>query len=259
MNQTLLALVVGVLAGAGGAFVVHTLQGDASGGASSLDWAPIQERLDGIEERLEARANPPGTLATREGGRSDGEAVGSALLAGESNAALDSLLAKIDDRVGKTVEQKLAEARAEEGEEAFSRRGGRRRGRKRVSLADAARELELTAQQEDELRRIFEDNQRRFFKLMAGPAGDPEEVKREVMDAVKTGSVQKLMPKYVPKVMSNIGELMAIQADRETAVQKTLGPEKARRFNNDYSVEEDDILGMRGGGMRFGAEVRSGN
>jgi hypothetical protein len=261
MNQTMLALLVGLLAGIAGAFTVHLLEGGGEGGGvgGAADWQPVQERLASIERQLEARGAQPGTLATRPGvpsasvSRDDSDA-GGALLAAAGPQALDALLARIDERVGATVEKKLEEARAEEGES--SRRGRGRRNRKRVSLADAARELELKGQQEDELRRIFESSQQRMFKLMAGPDGDPEEVKREVTEAAKTpGGPQKLIPKYMPKVVSNLGEIMAIQAERESAIQKTLGPEKAQRFNNDYSVEEDDVLGLRGGQMNFEMEA----
>jgi len=256
MNQTLLALIVGLIAGVAGAFTVNLLQGgSAGGGSNTVDWQPIQDRLDGIERRLQASSSAPGTLATRAAGGEPSTGAGR-VLNSAGDEVMEALLAKIDERVGKTVEQKLEQARAEEGESDSPRRGRRRRSRKRVSLADAARELELTGQQEDELRRIFESSQQRFFKLMAGPDGDVEEVKREVMEAAKTpGGAQKLIPKYMPKVVSNIGELMAIQAERESAVQKTLGPEKAQKFNNDYSVEEDDILGLRGGQMSFGVEA----
>ncbi len=258
MNQTLLASIVGLLAGVGGAFTVHALQGDGSGGGGAdLDWAPIQERLARIERQLDAQASPPGTLATTRGAA--GARDGGAIVNAAGDEVLEALVAKIDERVGKTVEEKLAAAREAEEKDGTSRRG-RRRGRKRVPLAEAARELELTAQQEDELRRIFENTQSRVFKLLAGPDGDPEEVKREIMDAAKTpGGAQKLIPKYMPKVMSNIGEIMTIQGERESAIQKTLGPEKARRFNNDYSVEEDDFLGLRGGEMSIGVEARAGN
>jgi hypothetical protein len=260
MNQTMLALLVGLVAGAGGAFTFHLIQGAGTSGDSGLvaaadgSTSSVQQELMAIREELAALRAPTGGLKGRAPRPMTAEGPGSPLAADPE--AVEALLARIDERVGKAVEKKMAEAAEEKPEGSSGRRGGRR-GRKRTSLADAARELELSAAQEDELRRIYEDSQNRFFKLMAEPDGDPEDVKREVMEASKTpGGGMKLVGKYMPKMLSKMGDVMAIEADRQAAITKTVGPEKARKLERDYSIEEDDILGMRGGGgMSFGVEV----
>ena len=200
MNNVFAALVVGLVAGVGGALTLHLLggmSGGDDGDGASVDLAPIEQRLGTIERELQAIRNPPETLtspAMREGARAG---AGAALPGGDE--AVESLLAKIDERVGKTVERKFEEMKAGDDEKKEGRNA--RPERRRVSLARAAQELELTGQQEDELRRIYQESQDKVFALLAKPDGDPEEVKREIMEAVGTPEgTGKIIGKYMPKV-----------------------------------------------------------
>ena len=245
MNNVFAALVVGLVAGVGGALTLHLLggmSGGDDGDGASVDLAPIEQRLGTIERELQAIRNPPETLtspAMREGARTG---AGAALPGGDE--AVESLLAKIDERVGKTVERKFEEMKAGDDEKKEGRNA--RPERRRVSLARAAQELELTGQQEDELRRIYQESQDKVFALLAKPDGDPEEVKREIMEAVGTPEgTGKVIGKYMPKVMGSLGEFIGIQTGRRAAINKALGPEKAERLRREYSIEEDDILNLQ--------------
>ena len=252
MNHIVIVACVALLAGAGGAWLLTEVQG--TGGSASTaegmdDTALLQERIADLERELALLKNPPATLGADAPARARGTR------GGDEAAVVEAVLAKLEDRVDARVTSKfeeLAAKEADEGEGKGSRRGSRR---KRMSLADAARELELTGGEEDELRRIYEDSMNRFLKLAAGPEGNVEDVKRDLEEAKKNPMAGRgLLMKYVPNMMKNLGEVMAITTDRETAVVKAIGPEKAKKLNEGYDVIEANPLGQ---GFQIGATMTS--
>ena len=168
---------------------------------------------------------------------------------------MEAVLAKLDERVDERVKTRFEELASEGGSEG-ERSGRRGNRRKRVNLEDAARELELSAAEEDELRRIYKDSMDRMLKLAAGEDGDVEAVKRDLEEARKNPMAGRgLMMKYLPKIMNNMGEMLSITTEREAAVVKAVGPEKARRLNSEFDVIEANPIG---GGFRIGASVEGG-
>ena len=257
MNHTTIALILGFVAGIVGGYFGQSLAGARASSDADVageDVAALQREVADLKASL-ARSRDRG--ATLEGSAPAPESLRADAAPGVLTPAQEeALLARMDARVEKAVEARLEELQS--GSAPMERA---RPSKKRVDLATAAAELELTAQQEDELRRLYAENERKILQMLAEPDGDPAEVKREIQEAVKTpGGPQKLMGKYMPKVFKNIGTFMTMQAEREAAVVKTLGPEKAKKLNDGYTIEEDDFLGLggSGGGMRFETSVEAG-
>ena len=259
MNQAVVAIIIGLAAAAGGVFLMDTLRGEqAGGGAGPTDLSAIEERLRSIEERLPAAGAIGGAQLATQGippALLDRlEAIERALTAGpgvggaEAAAAPAGSLARIDERLA-SIEEKLGS----EGAVAVPKR----RTKKRISLAEAAGELELSGQQEDELGQIYSRFHDKMYKFAAGPNGDPEEVKREVAAAAKDPTkAMGLIGKYMPNIMGNIGGMMQAQTERQEAITKLLGPEKAQRLRRDYDIKEDNILGLGGARSEFSFESR---
>ncbi len=260
MNQTIVAIVVGLAAAAGTVFLMDSLRAEQGGGlGGSTDLSSIEARLASIERRLPPEGTGgaqlsgtgiPTVLLDRLEAIERSIQAAPALASGGGAQAPAGSLARIDERLA-SIEDKLGGA---EGEVALPKRPIK----KRVSLSEAAGALELSGAQEDELRAIYDRYQNKMYKIAAGPDGDPEEVKREVAEAAKDPAKRMgLVGKYMPKVIGNFAGLMEAQSEREQAIQKLLGPEKASRLDREFDVKEDNILGL-GGGARseFRVEAR---
>lgn len=249
MNNILVVAMVAALAGFGGAWLFGAVAEDpAAGGAAAGtgDADLLREQLADLEREIQDLKNPPEALAV--------SAPAEASVAnGERDAVVAAVLEQLDERVDKRVAAKLGElASSEEGASARPGRGFGG-GRKRVSLADAARDLELSAAEEDELRRIYAESMERFLKLAAGPDGDVEDVKRDMEEVRKNpASGRTVMMKYLPNMMKNIGEVMTISTERQAAVEKAIGKDKAGRLQTEYDVIEANPMG---GTFRIGASV----
>jgi len=253
MNQTAVAILAGFIAGVVGGYFGQSLAGSAKGAnaeVETLDLSALREEVDDLQRKLRGLRNPPETLAAGASGpiRAETDAEGLRLTA----EAEQALLARVDERVVAAVDKKIDELQAEGVR--IGRRGAP--GKKKVTLAEAAVELELSGRQEDELRRIYDDSERRMLALLAGPDGDPEEVRREIQEAAKSpAGAGTIIGKYAPRLISNLGEVMTIQAEREASIAKSLGPEKTKQLASGYEVEEGSFLGLGGGRMNFGASV----
>ena len=237
MQNIFVVALVAAVAGFGGAWVFGQVQGTGkvdSGEASGTESTELlAEQIAELQRKLRKLENPPATLsADASGGRSDQKAV------------VEAVMAKVEARVDERMASQLAE-KAQKEESAGEGPGQRRRGRKRVSLADAAKALELSGQEEDELRRIYDASMNRFLKLAAGPEGDLEAVKRDI-ESVRDNpaGARGVMMKYLPNMMKDIGEVMAISTEREAAVVKAVGADKARRLNSEFNVEEANPMGQ---------------
>lgn len=243
-----LFVIVALAAGFGGAFAFQQF-GPATSGDGAGDGADaslLRERMADLERRLDAVGEPSPSLRTA------GAAPGTGAAA-DADAVVTAVLAKLDERVDERVTEKFESLQAEAGSANETPGGSFRARRKRMKLEDAARELELSAGEEDELRRIYKDTMDRMLKLAAGENGDVEAVKRDLEAArANPATGQALMMKYLPNMMKNMGEVIAITTEREAAVVKAIGPDKARRLNSEFDVVEANPIG---GGFRVGASV----
>ena len=182
MDRILAFLLAAALGGAGGGFLVHALAppaasdvGVAGAGRLAADNA-LADQLAGIEQRLDALGATRGLGPGLRPGAAPREGTPPPANVQLDDATIEALAARLDERMKSTVKDAVAEAGAEGGET----RSRRRPERKRVALADAARELELSTSQEEALRELYAGMEEKVYAMLAGEDGDPEEVRRDV-------------------------------------------------------------------------------
>lgn len=245
MNQTMLALVVGLLAGVGGSLVATQFSSSDGGGSIDGEGTDVSEiilRLD----RLEAAINRPELRGTPSLSGAGGEASsGSSATLGNS-AQLDALVAKLEERLKPTIQESVKtsmnEAMASGSEFAFSEAMP---AKKEVTLAEAAAELELTAEEEEAVRRIAKETSEEFLKVIAGKDGNVDDIRRDLEEAKDDPKKRiELTTKYMGKVMTNIGGLLAVGMTHEQKMRDAIGAEKARKLDENYKVSDLDPLGL---------------
>lgn len=245
MQQGLASLVFGLLGGAIGAVLVTYVfgpaadGGDPGSGADGGGDTALVKRLDAIEDLLESR----GLYAARLEGRTPDAGGPGGAAAADGDEVLKAQMTRLFDeavkaRVEETVAAKWEALKKEEQE------GEEEPGRKRLPLADVAREVGLSGAEEDELRQIYADAERKMMELMAGEDGDIEDVKRDI-ESFRDDESQRpaLMQKYLPKFMTNIGGIMAIESEKATKVREAVGPEKAAQLG-EYDIVEESPLNL---------------
>ena len=243
MNNTLLALVVGLAAGVCGGLVPGMLRGDSSGSSASAeagaDLGPVLDRLDRIEEQL-AASRP--MLRGTGGAADDAPAVTLPKLAEGDEAILDAILARYDAR----MRQAMAEVLDERFEGGIPEIGISDAveipEKKRVTLGELAQELELSRHQEDELRRIHEESMEKALALLATEEdGGIETVRRDLESAREDpAKAAELVTKYMGRVIGNIGGFIMLEQEHDKRVNELLGEDKAQRLENDYEVTDLD-------------------
>jgi hypothetical protein len=260
VERLLLALLAGVLGGAAGAVALDLVRGRAdrgpAGAASASDlsagpWREIDERLARIERSLATPATVPGALAGRaaeRGAEADAALAGAAGV--PADPATEAHLRRIEERVEAAAERALAKA----GERA-EKPGPAEPPKRRAPLAEVAAEVGLSRDEEAEIRRIYDETGEKFLKLLADPDGDVEAVKRDLEAASKSDRGRGvIMMKYLPKMLPKLGDVLAVQAERETRIADVLGPERAERYDR-FDVVEGDPFGF-GGNLRMEARGR---
>lgn len=240
------ALLLGLVGGAGGALAVRLLApGEAGappaagpGGEGRL--AGIEAALRRLEERSALEARGPGLA-----GRPEAPATGSeaAALAGPGGEALRTALrASVREELTAVLD---ARAAAERG--AGAAPPARPAPRKRVPLRDAARELGLTADEEAALTRIYAESTEKMIRLVAKDDAEAETIRAEVRAAAGDAPRGRaLMLRYMPRALGRLGELAAIDMEEQEAVVATVGPERAQRLASEFDVVEANPLGVSG-------------
>ena len=247
MDRFLLPLLGALLGAAGGVFAARALAPDPSVAPSSEARGPddLHAQVAEIRRLLErpTLATAPATPGAPE----------TAAASGTRTAAAGALSSdQVAVLAGKIAEE--MERRRTDGEKAQAKAKADRQ--RRVSLAEAARELELTAAQETEVRLAHEAAVEKMLKLFAEPESDAETLRRELL-AAKDDPAKKmaLVTKQLPKLMTKLGDVMAIEAERESRIVEAVGPEKAAKLE-DYNLEEQDPFGL---GTNVNVGVRAGN
>lgn len=255
MNQTVLAILVGFVAGVAGGVLGQSLASSdraepaPSPGLEAGESGSLRREVAELKLLLSEGRGPTAILA----GRS--RALTAQAGPDFSAAAEEALLAQVDERVEAAVAKKIAELQSQAGEASGK---PRKRKKREVTLAEAAVELELSGQQEDELRRLYAENERNWLALLAGPDGSAEDVKREIQEATQSpGGKVKLMEKYAPRIFKNIGAVIRLDTEHEAAIVNAVGPEKARRLEREFNVEESDALGLGGGSINISARMET--
>jgi hypothetical protein len=244
MERWVLAFCLGVVGGVAGAVGVDLVRTSSpTETASAAGDGSLSRDLAGRLDRIEAAlATPAVTLRG-----TSGEPAG-----GVPTATADALK-RIEEKMT-SLETKVTEAVAKPaGEEGGGR--GNRAPRKRVSLGDVSAELSLSRSEESELRQIYKDTWDKAVGLLAQPDGDTAAIQKELEDATKTpGGGRMVMAKYLPKFLGKMGEFLALDADRRTRVEQTVGAEKAAKLES-MDLIEANPLGL-GGSMNFEARSR---
>lgn len=248
MQQATIAILLGLLAGFGGGALAVQILGPG-GAATAADGGPdtagrdLAARIQVLEDRLEIeratlRGSAPGTV----GSAAPGATVPGNVLSPETRDALVQELAeKVGEHLDERIEKKIEEAAGEADPMARLREP-----KPRVSLAEAAEELGLSAAEEDDLRQIFTQHEERMLKMLAGKDGDPEEVRRDLARAAEDESTRpELMQKYMPRVVGNLAQVMKIETTKHMDINKAIGPEKAGKLRG-MNVAEADSFGFRG-------------
>ena len=126
-----------------------------------------------------------------------------------------------------------------------------------MPLAEAARELNLSGSQEDAVRRAYEEATEEFLDVMAKPETDAATLRRELEDAKEDPAKQmNLMTKHLPKLLTKLGDFMAIEARREEKIRKAVGADAARRLKA-YDLAEEDPFGLGDGAtMNFRVDAK---
>jgi hypothetical protein len=241
MDRFVLALIAGVAGGAGGAAAVHLLWPPAAerpaeeGGATVP--REVTDRLERIESALAALRGQPGL----EGKRPEAAIPAPAQPAAAAPMAADPrALAEIARVAAEAVDKRFAERDAAKAADAAKRE------RKRLSLAEASRELGLSASEEAELRRIYAQTQEKILKMLAEPDGDVEQVRKDLEAAQKDQRARgAVMMKYLPKALPKMGELVGVGMEQDAAVVTAVGEEKAERLKT-YDVVEANPFGLGG-------------
>jgi len=252
MKYALLSVVLGVLGGALGAAGLHALhepeaRTDGDGGDLAASRA-LSERLDRLEAAMESR----GLLTARLEGRTT-EGGLATLPPEEREALLDEYEAALAERLEPHVKTQVEAAVKALTEKKPDETPRGMRGRPRKELAEVAAEIGLSASEEDALRRIYADSEEKIFAIMAKPDGDVEQVRRDI-DAFKNDAAArpKLVQKYMPKFLMNVGDMMAVEQERQTAIVEAVGEDKAAQLNRYDVVEANPI------DMSVGFQARAG-
>jgi hypothetical protein len=252
MDRWLIALIAGIVGGAAGSLAVG-LVSKAEPSAPSHS-AAEESLLREVRDRLaalEARGSGPslaGATPAASGGSGAAAAADPTFAAGGAVGVRPVGREEIEAIAARAAELAIEKQEGRKKEEAKANE------RKKLTLAEAARELELTTSQEEELRRIYADATDKALKMMAEPESDAETLRRE-LDAAKDDPAKKsaITMRLLPKFFTKLGDVMAIETEKNARVVKTLGKEKAAKFER-FQIAEEDPWGI-GDSIMVGATV----
>jgi DnaJ-domain-containing protein 1 len=244
MSRFLVPFVAALLGASAGTYAVLRFAPPTSPAAPAAGEAAadgdVKAELAAIRRWLErpGSVRAPGTLAA-----SPTAATGAgAAPAGTADGSRPLTTADLEAAVAKAVEATLDE-RAEADKAAAA---AEKAPKPRKTLAEVARELNLSSAQEDAVRQAYREAGDRLLKVMAEPESDAETLRRE-LEAAKgdQGKTMGLVTKYMPKFITKLGDVMSIQAERDEKIRKAVGDENVQRLDG-YRIEEEDPFGLDG-------------
>ena len=244
MDKLLVPVLVGLIAGAGGVLVGKSFSGGTATPAAGGDTVVLEERIASLEEALAKQLAPAALL--------EGDARPAATPA--AGAGPLGVRALTEEELAALVEQlqpSMREAAKLELDERITEKGGiealieAEEAKKKATLADVAREMDLTADQEAEIRELARTTTDEFLKVLAGEDETVEDVRRAFEDALGDPAKRaELAGKYVSRLVSNLGPVMTTFMKYETGMTKILGPEKKEKFESEYEVTDLDPLDL---------------
>jgi hypothetical protein len=248
MNQILLSLLVGLLAGAGGAFAVsfartETPHPGAGSALQAADLGDLPQRLARIEALLRDRPLSAGpTLA----GNPAGGAAAAPTSEAQLNALVDRLEARLRPSIQESVKTSVGEALAERGTSIDLMEETEEIKKKKVTLAELSAELQLSAAEEEDVRRITAESTEGFLKLLVDEGQSVEDVRAEFQSAKSDPAKQAALGiKYMGKIMANIGPMITLGMEHDTKMAQAIGKEKADRLDQEFEVTDLDPMGLK--------------
>ncbi len=223
MGKTIFAaFVTAILAAVATALVMGSIQADKS--AADAEARRKDEEVDKIErERLERRVTDlekRAQTATRVERRAADDAAALPPLAPDgtpyvSRAQLEEFARKqVGEAVAKSGLRVLPEVKPVE----------------KKSLEDIARDMNLSAGEEANLRNILRESEEEAVRDLFGDR-PLDEIKREVTDAKEDPDKQAaLMQGVVQNGIANVGKLMTLQNREKKRIESVLGAERAAKF-----------------------------
>jgi len=257
MKNATVTLLLGLLGGVVGALLVHALYdvgGDGVSGTEARSARAVDKDLRARVARLEARAplldaGTGPTLAGRAPVAGATPAVPGAAAA-LPTATDEALIARLEPHIEQAVEKKLDEIERQKKEAADAAS----KTKKPIPLSEAAARVGLSAGEEDDVRQIYQDAEDRFLAILAGDDGDPAAVRADLERAAQDKSQRSaVMAKYLPRVMPKLGDVLAIETEKQTRIVEAIGEEKAGRLA-EQNVIEARPFGL-GGTMRVEANA----
>src|SRR5262245_28386508 len=256
----LLPFLAAVLGGAAGTFAVLRLDRVTASGAAeaTLDARSpddLRREVADLRKALErsgavAPAGAPPLLGRPEA------PTGASAAGGASSDVLPFSKTDLEAAIEKATA--AAFERRDERDKEQAEKAKKSAAKRRVALAEAARELNLSSSQEDAVRRAYDEATERFLKAMTDPDGDPAALRRELEDA-RGDKAKKaaLTGKYMGKFLTKIGDFMTIGAERDAKIAKAVGNENVGKMQR-YQIEEEDPFGWNGTDVSVGVTT-SGN
>ncbi len=252
MQRILVPFLAAAAGGALGTLVAARLDGRSASSttvAAEAGGSEVREELAALRRLLE-RPTPlaavPRSGDPTGGGTAGAAPGGSPSVAAGTAVTREDLRSAVEEAVARGLER--VEAQRKEAEAAA------KAPKKRVPLAEVARELALSGAQEDAVRRAYAEATEEFLEAMAKPESDAATLRRELEEAKDDPSKQVgLITKHAPKFLTKLGDFMAIEARRDEKIRRAVGPETARKLDG-YDLEEENPFGF-GEGATVGFQV----
>ncbi len=245
------ALLVGLVAGGAAGWFAAGMRSNRGDAGDALS---VAGKLDEIESRIrdmEDRSAPGETGLTAPSTNQP--------LRGAADVNTEELTRRLNEllsaRLGKAMDAHL-ETRGLPKEKSFgdwleeNRPLGsntQAREKKKVTLAEVARELEMTQSEEEAIRELAEE----FSDKMIGLLTTEDETKEQVIEELQAAKddptkQMALMGKYMGRAMTNLPKLMETMGSLQTRGVKILGAERWGKFERDYEVTDLDPYGLTG-------------
>ncbi|MFM8386586.1 MAG: hypothetical protein ACKOCB_07220 [Planctomycetia bacterium] len=243
MDRWASLVLVGVLAGASTAVVARLVAPTAPTLESTAD-PQVDARLARIEAALAALAQRGPWLDGR-GAAPAGEAAGPAPAAGTppEGALSESFRSALRAELGKALESH-ATALREAGELAAKAGTPSAPAKRRAGLAEAARELQMSADEEEMLRGIYAGTHEKMLRLLAKDDTEIESIRTEMEEATRDPKRRPaVIMKYMPRMLPRLGEVIGVQMEQKAAVESVLGSDRAARLERDFDLVEANPLG----------------
>ena len=240
MNTFMTALLAALIGGATCGVTFHLMRGDAGRHEASLsDTGELSARLARIEAALGDGSRREAALAVRPTAEQAASTQSHSLtLDGDTLTRLvEALDAKIQPTLADHVKASVGEALREHRIEAEPIEISK----KRMTLAEAAVELKLSAAEEEAVRRITQETTEDFLKLLAGEEGSIEDARAEVL-AAKDDPTKVLA--LTGKVLGNLGGLMTMVGNHQRKMREAVGVDRARQLDEEYTLTDLDPLGI---------------